>query len=164
MIEEDKDNNIYIIHDAKENTLKLLRVRKRPWSDDITNEMFRYGRKDLQKEMLTLSRNIIIEQKIPNEYNDLNIEKAKTYCGMIGFWKLYKYDSQGNQHGFRNNRTTIVAIFIVKQITEQSLEFNKAAYMYFVDTTSIYTIPIASIASHLSPYLYNFLTRVDKLG
>lgn len=42
------------------------------------------------------------------------------------------------QQGFRKNRSTIDAIFIVKQVSEKSIEFNKPAYMCFVDMTKAF--------------------------
>lgn len=37
------------------------------------------------------------------------------------------------QQGFRNNRSTIDATFILRQIIEKAIEFNKPAYLCFVD-------------------------------
>ena len=42
------------------------------------------------------------------------------------------------QQGFRKNRSAIDAIFIIKQISEKSLEFNKPAFMCFVDMTKAF--------------------------
>jgi len=48
--------------------LKHLKNRKSTGSAEITNEMLKYEGDHLQKEILTQFRNIIIEQKVPNEY------------------------------------------------------------------------------------------------
>lgn len=37
------------------------------------------------------------------------------------------------QQGFRKNRSTFGAIFIIKEIAETSLEYNKPNYMRFVN-------------------------------
>ena len=42
------------------------------------------------------------------------------------------------QEGFRKYRPTIDAIFTIRQITEKATEFNKLAFMYFVDLTQAF--------------------------
>ena len=42
------------------------------------------------------------------------------------------------QQGFRQNRSTTDAIFIVRQIAEKSIEFNHTAYFCFVDLTNAF--------------------------
>lgn len=37
------------------------------------------------------------------------------------------------QQEFRQNRSTTDAIFILRQITKKAIEFNKAAFMCFID-------------------------------
>ena len=44
------------------------------------------------------------------------------------------------QQGFRQNRSTIDAIFLLRQIIEKSIEFNKPACPYFVDLTEAFDI------------------------
>jgi len=66
LIEE--DNEIELTSSTIEHILKHIKNRKSPEPDEITNEMLKYGGDNLQKEILTLFRNIIIEQKVPNEW------------------------------------------------------------------------------------------------
>ena len=42
------------------------------------------------------------------------------------------------QQGFRKNRSAINAIFTTRQITEKAIEFNKPAFMCFVDLTQAF--------------------------
>ena len=42
------------------------------------------------------------------------------------------------QQGFRKNRSAIDAIFTIRQITERAIEFNKPAFMCFVDLTQAF--------------------------
>ena len=42
------------------------------------------------------------------------------------------------QQGFRKNRSAIDAIFTIRQIAEKAIEFNKPAFMCFVDLTQAF--------------------------
>jgi len=42
------------------------------------------------------------------------------------------------QQGFRQNRSTTDAIFIIKQLKEKSIEFNTPAYVCFIDLTKAF--------------------------
>ncbi|XP_057672917.1 uncharacterized protein LOC130904270 [Diorhabda carinulata] len=42
------------------------------------------------------------------------------------------------QQGFRKNRSAIDAIFVIFQIKEKAIEFNKTAYMCFIDLTQAF--------------------------
>lgn len=42
------------------------------------------------------------------------------------------------QQGFRQNRSTTYAIFIIRQITEKAIEFNHPAFMCFMDLTKAF--------------------------
>ena len=42
------------------------------------------------------------------------------------------------QQGFRKKRSAIDAIFTIRQITEKAIEFNKPAFMRFVDLTQAF--------------------------
>ena len=42
------------------------------------------------------------------------------------------------QQGFRYNRSTIDAIFILREIAEKAIEFNKAAFMCFIYLTQAF--------------------------
>jgi len=42
------------------------------------------------------------------------------------------------QQGFRKNRSTTGAIFIIQQIVEKSLEYEKPAYMCFIDLSKVF--------------------------
>lgn len=42
------------------------------------------------------------------------------------------------QQGFRRNRSTIDTVFILRQKTEKAIEYNKAAFMCFIDLTKAF--------------------------
>ena len=44
------------------------------------------------------------------------------------------------QQGFRKNRSAIDPIFIIRQINEKTIEFNKPAFMCFVDLTQAFAM------------------------
>jgi len=44
-----------------------------------------------------------------------------------------KLDTAEKQQGFRKNRSTVDVTFIVRQIVEKSVEYNKPSYKGFVD-------------------------------
>ena len=39
----------------------------------------------------------------------------------------------GEQRGFRSGRSCVDTIFVMRQITEQSIEYNRPAFMCFID-------------------------------
>lgn len=47
--------------------------------------------------------------------------------------EIEKTGISDEQQGFRQNRSTTDAIFIVRQVVEKAIEYNKPAYMCFVD-------------------------------
>jgi hypothetical protein len=54
------------------------------------------------------------------------------------------------QQGFRKNRSTIDAIFIVRQIAENTTEFNRTAYLCFIDLTKAFDrVRLADVAKFL---------------
>ncbi|GJQ83276.1 hypothetical protein Trydic_g8868 [Trypoxylus dichotomus] len=42
------------------------------------------------------------------------------------------------QQGFRRNRSIAHATFIIQQVKEKAIEFDKAAYTYFIDLTKAF--------------------------
>lgn len=51
---------------------------------------------------------------------------------------ISRIDITEEQHGFRRNRSTIDAIFIVRQMIEKSIEYNKPIFMCFIDLTQAF--------------------------
>lgn len=160
IIDTEDDNNIELTIEMIEDNFKSLKNRKSPGPNEITNEMLKYGGPNLQKEILAFFQNIISKQKIPAEWkNSTTIPIFKkgqktvpeNYRGITlldstlkAFTKTILQEIsktiqiRDEQQGFRKNRSTIDAIFIVRQIVEKSLELNKPAYMCFVDMTKAF--------------------------
>lgn len=136
-----------------------LKNRKAPGIDEITNEMIKHGGDALLTELQFLFNKILAVKDIPSEWRGSILipifkkgEKTdpKNYRGislMSAVMKLFtkilaeEVVSTGiceEQQGFRNNRSAIDAIFIIRQITEKAIEFSKVAFMCFVDLTQAF--------------------------
>lgn len=122
--------------------------------------MLKYGGITLQNEIKNLFKHIINSKKIPKKWKKSNtipmFKKGKktspdNYRGITllnsilkTFTKLIleelckSIQIREEQQGFRKNRSTIDAIFIVRQIAEKSREYNKPAYLCFVDMTKAF--------------------------
>lgn len=137
----------------KETTTKL-KNRKAPGLDNIHNELIKYGGEELLEELHTFYNKIATLKKIPEEWRkSITIPifkkgskaEPKNYRGITLLSTVLKLLTKiiadevtqtgisEEQQGFRQNRSTIDAIFILRQITEKSIEFNKTAFMCFID-------------------------------
>lgn len=146
------------IEKIKQMTAKL-KNRKAPGMDEITNEIIKYGGDTLLAELQILFNKIISDKTVPSEWRESILipifkkgEKTdpKNYRGislMSSVLKLFtkilaeEVMSTGiceEQQGFRNNRSAVDAIFIIRQITEKAIEFNKTAFMCFIDLTQAF--------------------------
>ena len=137
------------------NTIHLLKNRKSPGEDTITNEMIKHGGEKLHKEIIKLIKQIFQESRIPddwktsivipifkkgdkqnpNNYRPINLLNSmlKITTKIIQNKLTEMIPLCEEQQGYRLGRSCIDAIFVVRQIVEKSLEFNKPAYLCFID-------------------------------
>ena len=143
-----------------EKELRTLKNRKSPSPDGIANEMLKYGGKELTLHMTQLFQQVLnsgVTSKVWKEtiINTLFEKGSKTtpdnYRGIallntilklftkVILSKLVTYiQPREEQQGFRKNRSTTDANFIIRQIIEKSIEFNNPAYLCFVDLTKAF--------------------------
>lgn len=62
----------------------------------------------------------------------------KLFTQILGYVLTEVSEISEEQQGFQKNLSTIDAIFIVKQIAEKVLEFDKLAYLCFIDLTKAF--------------------------
>lgn len=76
----------------------------------------------------------------PENYRGITLLKSsmKLFIRILGRDFIGEIELSEEQQDFRKNRSTIDAIFIVRQITEKALEFNKPAYLCFIDLTKAF--------------------------
>ncbi|XP_019765820.1 uncharacterized protein LOC109541399 [Dendroctonus ponderosae] len=89
--------------------LKKLKYKKAAGPDNTPNELLKYGGQELTRQLCLLFNNILRTAQILKNKLEEHIEKSE------------------EQQGFRRNRSTTDAIFIVKQIKEKAIEFNTPA-------------------------------------
>ena len=143
-----------------EKELRLLKNRKSPGPNGISNEMLKYGGTELIIHLTQLFQQIVKLGDIPKTWKESIIislfkkgskTNPESYRGItllnttlklftrVILRKLLKYiQPREEQQGFRKNRSTTDAIFIMCQIIEKSIEFNHPAYLCFVDLTKAF--------------------------
>lgn len=140
----------------KKNTQKL-KNRKSPGLDDIANELLKYGGQDLVKQLTTFFQKILNSGTGPREWKkSITIpifkkgdrKTPENYRGITLLSNVMKLFIESiflehirineEQQGFKKNRFTTDAIFMVRQLVEKATEFNKLVYMYFVNLTKAY--------------------------
>jgi hypothetical protein len=132
-----------------------LKNRKSPGEDGIINEMIKYGGPTLWKEITVLIKQIFKSFKIPEEWktnivmpifkkgerrnpeNYRRINLLNTHLKLataVIAEKLVKIvHPEDEQQGFRRGRSCTDAIFVVRQLAEKTMEFNRAAFFCFID-------------------------------
>ncbi|KAH1024898.1 hypothetical protein HUJ05_009734 [Dendroctonus ponderosae] len=140
-------------------TATALKKQKITCIDEITNEMIKYGGNALMDELKDFYNKILYLQKVPSEWKDsITIpifkkgEKTepKNYRGITLHSTVSKLLTKilaeevtntgicEEQQGFRHNRSTIDAILTLRQIAEKAIEFNKPAFMCFIDLSQAF--------------------------
>lgn len=140
--------------------IKNLKNRKSPGQDEIPNELLKYGGPKLVKELTTLFNKITTTGKVPAEWkksitipvfkkgDKRNPENYRGITLLNSTMKLFtkiltdiiqKYtNTSEEQQGFRKNRSTLDAIYIIRQLIEKSIEYDKPVYMCFIDLTKAF--------------------------
>lgn len=80
------------------------------------------------------------EKRDPNNYRNITLlcSILKLFTKIIVNRIRYKVTTSEEQQGFRANRSTVDAIFIVRQLIEKAIEFNKPMFICFVDFTKAF--------------------------
>ena len=157
--EQNLINTFHFSEDDLKKTIGKLKNRKAHGPDGIPNELIKYGGDPLSNELTTLFNKILQTGKIPTSWKEsttIPIFKKgtktdpKNYRGITLLSAVLKLMTKilaeviaetginEEQQGFRKNRSTIDAIFILRQIAEKSIEHNKPAFMCFVDLTQAF--------------------------
>lgn len=135
--------------------IKGLKNRKAPGVDDINNEMLKNGGAVVIHELTTLFNKIIRERKVPEEWrSSITVpifkkgakKEPKNYRGITLLSAVLKTLTKiltqiirlkaplcEEQQGFRHNRSTVDAIFIMRQLAEKGIEFDKPVFICMVD-------------------------------
>lgn len=112
--------------------------------DGITNELMKYGGRELALELLVFIQKIFDNQEIPKDMrNSITIpiykkgdkKRPENYGGITLLSSVLKIitkvtlnklnmelENNEEQMGFRRNRSTTDAIYVVRQIVEKSIE------------------------------------------
>lgn len=130
------------------------KTRKVSGIDDITNELIKYGGPEIQQEITKLFHKIISHEKTPIEWKtSVSILIYKKGCKKdpanykgitllssvlkllikILSQKINNHINIKQQQNFQQNRSTVDAIFILRQLVEKSIEFDKPLYVCSVD-------------------------------
>lgn len=135
--------------------LRKMKNRKSPGQDDIPNELLKYGGPCLIQQLTSLIQKIIYQHRIPDEWRTSTTilmfkrgdkKLPSNYRGINLLSTTLKLTTKvitnkindltslaDEQQGFRSGRSCTDAVFIIRQITEKSIEYNRPAYMCFID-------------------------------
>jgi hypothetical protein len=151
-----KVNDISVeISKEVEKTLRSLKNRKSLGEDSITNELLKYRGNKLKSKLTKLICKIFVEQTIPEEWRtcraiplfkkgdkkipdnyrniSLNNTTLKLTTKILANKLSEIVDLEDEQQGFRTGRSCVDAIFILKQVMEKFIEYNKPTYLCFID-------------------------------
>lgn len=154
-IDYQNEDNVTVSLEMVTKAIHRLKLRKSPGPDGIGNEFVKYGGKVLAVWMHRLFQKILEEKKMPEDWKDsftIPIFKKgdkfvpENYRGITLLNTCSKLFTSvlkdileqivhmaEEQQGFRKNRGTNDAIFMVRQLAEKSIEFNKPLFLCFVD-------------------------------
>lgn len=140
--------------------MKKLKNGKAPGPDNISNELLKHGGECLADRLTVLYNKIVQDITIsedwrnsitvplfkkgdtsnPENYRGITLlnSSMKLFTHILGRDLISEMELSEEQQGFRKNRSTIDAIFIVRQIAEKALEFDKPAYLCFIDLTKAF--------------------------
>lgn len=149
------EDSVNITLDMVTRAIHRLKLRKSPGPDSIGNEFLKYGGGTLAKHIHHLFSKILQEKKVPDEWKDShtipifkkgNKLLPENYRGITLLNTCLKLfttviknileeivDAAEEQQGFRRNRGTTDAIFMIRQLSEKAIEFNKPLFLCFVD-------------------------------
>lgn len=155
-LEEDKRVTTEEVMDE----MKHLKNGKAPGPDNIPNELLKQGGVRLAEQLTKLFNKILGSAVIPDEWKEsITIplfKKGKTsdpanyrgisllntsmklFTRILGQHILQHTKLCEEQQGFRKNRSTVDAVFVVRQVIEKSIEYDKHAYLCFIDLSKAF--------------------------
>lgn len=163
--------DIKFSYEEVEQKIKSLKNRKTPGPDGIDNELIKYEGQRLATELVymfnhklntgevsydwSLSYMVCLhkkgDKKDPNNYRGITLRKLFTSL-VLRKLNVY-YTPRDEQFGFRTGRSTTDALFIVRQITEKSIEYDVPAYFCIVDLVKAFdSVRITDIVDILNAY------------
>lgn len=173
------------VHEA----VRKLKNRKAPGPDQITNEMLKYAGPEIEKVLTSLFQRIILNQRIPTEWkNSVTIpiykkgnkndpENYRMITLLNSTSKLLtkimttritnSIKMSEEQQGFRPNRSTVDAIFTIRQMIEKSLEYQKPLFLCLVDLKKAFDrVQIADVLETLREHKIheNYINVVEHLN
>ena len=121
--------------------LKKLKNKRSPGVEGITNELLKYGGESIIEQLLILINRMLQSYKIPDEWRISKTillfkkgdkEVPSNYRGINLLPTALKLTTRilslrDEQQGFRSGRSCTDAVFVIRQITEKSIENNQAA-------------------------------------
>lgn len=138
-----------------ETELAKLRNRKASGPDGIPNDLLKYGEEVLAAEITKLINIILKHQRVPTEWKLSTLimmfkkgdkQEPSNYRGIALLNTTLKLTTRllankilahttlsDEQQGFRKGRSCNDAIFIIRQVKEKAVEWNKPAFLSFVD-------------------------------
>ncbi|KAK9881036.1 hypothetical protein WA026_014379 [Henosepilachna vigintioctopunctata] len=148
-------DDITITSEDVRETLSKLKNHKSPGHNQIPNELLKYGGEILISQITSLSNKILLGQKVPTAWKTSSIipmfkrgdkKEPKNYTGIYLLDSMLKLITKifttkinsittlaDQQQGFRTGRSCTDAIFVMRQVLEKSIEFNKPAFLCFID-------------------------------
>ncbi|XP_048516481.1 uncharacterized protein LOC125502440 [Dendroctonus ponderosae] len=152
-----------------ENALQNLRSRKNAGQDDIQNELLKYGGQRLTEELTTLIQKIIYQHKIPDEWSKKGDKRIPSnYRGIpllsaalkltpkvitnkinnLNRWQTNNRDSDREDLAVQD-----LPVFVLRQMVEKSIEYNKPAFICFVDLTRAFdSVQLKDVLQNLTQY------------
>lgn len=140
------------------NALNRLKNGKSPGYDSLPSEVYKYGGKNIKTRLFELVLQIWDAEIVPQDWKDALISKLYKGKGDLSDCSCYRgialLSAAGkvlahvinsrlvklaesflpeSQCGFRPNRGTVDAIFVLKQLQEKCLEQHRDLYLCFVD-------------------------------
>lgn len=187
---DDTEENIAadrITAEEVQTAIGKLKNRKSPGIDNITNEMIRYGGHELIIQIAHLFRVIEKTGRIPKEWKTsitMPIFKKGMKCDPVNYRGITLLSSVAKlltkiltkkitdkvpmceeQQGFRSNRSTLDAIFILQQLIEKSVEFNKPMFVCFVDLKQAFDrIRLRNVITILRQGKVSHLDKIKELN
>ncbi|XP_030768214.1 uncharacterized protein LOC115891795 [Sitophilus oryzae] len=137
-------------------SLQKLKNRKSPGQDDIPNELLKYGGQSLIQQQKILYQHRIPDEwrtsttilmfkrgdkKLPSNYRGINLlSTTLKLTTKVITTKINDLTCLADeQQGFRSGRSCTDAVFVIRQITEKSIEYNKPAYL--ADVLNLLLVP-----------------------
>lgn len=149
------DTTIKITESEVIGAIKKQKNRKSPGNDELTNALIKYGGQKLANELTKLLQKIMDTKSVPLECKDsilVPIFKKGDRKAPQNYRRIHLLSTtlklttriiteklktiitlEDEQQVFRSGRSCNDAIFLIRQIVKKSIEYNKPAFICFVD-------------------------------